>query len=105
MPKTGRTRIDYMPGQVAVEALRIAQELHPRDNTQVLIDRLVITGLAALGWKLPSLYARNRDRWTLPDGLRQFNREEGRFIDSKIGTVPGTDQQSAKKCGRESGPP
>jgi len=71
MGKPDRVRVDYMPGPAALEALQAAQELHPRDNTQALIDRLVITGLAALTWKPPSLYGRDRDRWKLPDDVRR----------------------------------
>ena len=51
MSKPTRARIDYMPGAAALEALQAlqaAQALHPADNTQALIDRLVITGLAAM---------------------------------------------------------
>ena len=72
MSKTTRTRIDYTPGAAALEALQAAQALHPADNTQALIDRLCIVGLAALvhpPWKPPALYGRDRDRWKLPEGL------------------------------------
>jgi len=77
MTKTNRTRIDYMPGPAALQALEAAQALHPRDNIQALIDRLVITGLAAMSWKPPSLYGRRRDRWKLPDELRSQLAGEG----------------------------
>ena len=70
MTKTTRVRVDYSPGAAALEAMQIAQELYPRDNIQALIDRLVITGLAAMSWKAPSLFGRDRDRWELPDELR-----------------------------------
>ena len=73
MPKSDRIRVDYMPCPAAVEALQAAQGLYPDNNTQALIDRLVITGLSALvqvHWKPPSLYGRDRDRWTLPAPLR-----------------------------------
>ena len=76
MSKTTRTRIDYMPGATALEALQEAQELHPRDNTQALIDRLVITGLSALvhgHWQPPKLYGRDRERWQLPEALRTLD--------------------------------
>ncbi len=72
MIKANRTRIDYMPGPAALEALQAAQALHPADNAQALIDRLVIVGLAALRhppWKPPALYGRDRSRWKLPEGL------------------------------------
>lgn len=74
MPKSDRIRVDYMPCPAAVEALQAAQGLYPDNNTQALIDRLVITGLSALvqgHWKPPSLYGRDRDRWALPIELRR----------------------------------
>lgn len=73
MPKTSRTRIDYMPGKAALEALEIASERFPRDRTQALIDRLVICGVSALEhppWRPPALYGRDRDTWALPDNLK-----------------------------------
>ena len=78
MNKANRIRVDYMPGPAAVEALNAAQNLHPTDNTQALIDRLVITGLSALvhrRWEPPRLYGRNRERWELPEALRQSEPE------------------------------
>ena len=74
MSKTDRVRVDYMPGPAALEALQRAQEMHPEANMQALIDRLVITGLSALAhghWKPPSLCGRDRERWKLPDEVRQ----------------------------------
>jgi hypothetical protein len=70
MPKTDRVRVDYMPCEAAIEALQAAWKHYPRDNTQALIDWLVITGLAAMHWKAPKLYDDNRNRWKLPDELR-----------------------------------
>ena len=70
MPKKDRTRIDYMPGQAAIEALGLASEMFPKLRTQALIDKLVITGLVALHWKPPGLYGTDRDRWELPEPLR-----------------------------------
>ena len=69
MAKNDRTRIDYMPGSAAYEALGLAAELFPNLRTQALIDRMVITGLCALQWKAPGLYGTDRDRWKLPDNL------------------------------------
>jgi len=72
MPKTNRTRIDYMPGPAALQALEAAQALHPKDNTQALLDRLCIVGLSALvhrHWAPPWLHGRNRERWKLPEAL------------------------------------
>ena len=74
MRKDNRVRVDYMPGPAALEALEAAQALHPDCNAQALIDRLVITGLSALvhgHWQPPKLYGRDRERWKLPEGLRQ----------------------------------
>jgi hypothetical protein len=75
MSKANRVRVDYMPGPAAIEALEVAQGLHPDCNTQVLIDRLVITGLSALvhgHWEPPRLLGRDRERWKLPDDLRHL---------------------------------
>jgi hypothetical protein len=73
MAKKVRTRIDYMPGKAAIDALALAAERFPNARPQALIDRLVITGLCALNWKLPELpklWGNDRDRWKLPE---QFN--------------------------------
>lgn len=78
MSKANRVRVDYMPGPAALEALKAAQALHPGSNTQALIDRLVITGLSALvhgRWEPPRLSGRDRERWKLPEGLRQPSPE------------------------------
>ena len=48
MRKTGRTRIDYMPGAAALEALDIAAKMFPKTRPQALLDTLVIAGLSAL---------------------------------------------------------
>ena len=69
MAKNDRTRIDYMPGSAAYEALGIAADLFPSLRTQALIDKLVITGLCALQWKPPALYGTDRDRWQLPKAV------------------------------------
>ena len=69
MPKNDRTRIDYMPGQAAFDALALASEMFPTMRPQALIDKLVITGLCALHWKPPMLYGADRDRWNLPNEL------------------------------------
>ena len=72
MSKSSRARIDYSPAPAALEALRAAQALHPQDSLQAALDRLVITGLAALvhpPWRPPALHGRDRDRWQLPVGL------------------------------------
>ena len=42
----------------------------PNTRPQALIDKLVITGLCALTWKLPEppkLWGNDRDRWALPE--------------------------------------
>lgn len=69
MAKNERTRIDYMPGSAALEALELAAAMFPSARPQALLDRLVITGLCALHWKAPALYGADRDRWQLPDNL------------------------------------
>lgn len=71
MAKTDRTRIDYMPGQAAFDALSLAADMFPNLRTQALIDKLVITGLVALQWKAPALYGTDRDRWQLPNEIEQ----------------------------------
>jgi hypothetical protein len=74
MNKANRVRVDYSPGPAALEVLRAAGELYPRLNTQALVDKLLITGFAALvqvQWQPPALYGRDRDGWTLPADLRQ----------------------------------
>lgn len=48
MAKKDRTRIDYMPGNAAFEALGLASDMFPTMRPQELIDKLVITGLCAL---------------------------------------------------------
>lgn len=74
MPKNERTRIDYMPGNAALDALAMAAERFPKLRQQALIDRLVITAVSALAqpykpWTPPNLWGRDRDRWKLPDEL------------------------------------
>jgi len=71
MPKKDRARIDYQPGQAAIDALALAAEQFPNLRQQALIDRLLITGLVALHWKQPGLYGTDRDRWQLPEQFRK----------------------------------
>ena len=71
MAKTDRTRIDYMPGSAALEALELAAAMYPDARPQALLDRLVITGLCALQWKPPMLFGTDRDRWQLPEPVRR----------------------------------
>ena len=73
MAKNDRTRIDYMPGNAAFEALGLASDLFPNLRPQALIDKLVITGLCALHWKPPSLWGTDRDRWQLPKEIAPGN--------------------------------
>lgn len=66
MTKKPRTRIDYMPGEAAQQALKDAAGLMPSFGTQALIDKLILVGLSALThepWKPPALYGKNRDKW------------------------------------------
>ena len=72
MPKKDRTRIDYMPGGAAFEALELASYMFPNLRTQALIDKLVITAVSSLAhqhWRAPELCGRDRDAWTLPADL------------------------------------
>jgi hypothetical protein len=41
MPKNDRTRIDYMPGQAAFDALALAGEMFPNMRPQAVIDKPV----------------------------------------------------------------
>ena len=80
MPKADRVRVDYMPGDAAVQALQAAQVMFPKANTQALIDRMVITGLSALvhgKWEPPGLWG-HRDRWKLPNNLKEHVPGESR---------------------------
>lgn len=77
MRKRDRPRIDYQPGSAAREALEIAQRLYPENNAQALLDRLIIAGLVALQWKPPSLYGRDRERWRLPESVRDVPGGDG----------------------------
>ena len=70
MPKIDRPRIDYQPGQAAIDAIHITANLLPKLRTQALIDKLVITGLCALHWQSPQLWGSDRDRWSLPIHLQ-----------------------------------
>lgn len=67
MTKQQRARIDYMPGNAALDAIEGAADIFPSLRTQALIDRLVIVGFCALQWKAPTLWGSDRDKWKLPD--------------------------------------
>ena len=72
MPKKDRSRIDYMPGSAAFDALGMAGAMFPNLRTQALLDKLVITGVSALAyqhWQPPALWGHDRDKWKLPDNL------------------------------------
>ena len=78
MPKKDRTRIDYMPGNAALDALELAGDMFPKLRPQALLDKLVITAVSALAhehkqWRAPWLYGTNRDKWKLPDELGPGN--------------------------------
>ena len=80
MIKANRVRIDYTPGNAALDVLQAARKLYPRSNTQALVDRLVIVGYSALvqaHWTPPRLSGRDRDGWKLPAELRQHIPGEG----------------------------
>jgi len=74
MPSSAtRLRIDWCPGDAALEAVQIAERMYPHLRRQEIIDRLVITGLWALKQPPaipPRFDGRNRDRWRLPANLR-----------------------------------
>lgn len=79
MPKIDRTRLDYMPGDAACNALALAAQMFPNLRTQALIDKLVITGVSALShhhWKPPGLYGKDRNKWRLPAELVTTNDTE-----------------------------
>lgn len=73
MPKIERTRIDYMPGDAALDALDMGADMFPALRTQALIDKLLITAVSALHhnaqhrpWQPPGMWGTNRDDWKLP---------------------------------------
>lgn len=70
MADTNRHRVDWMPGEAALQALDAAQRLRPDLRRQDLIDHLVIHGLWALQARPPPLQGTDRDRWRLPELLR-----------------------------------
>ena len=79
MPKNDRTRIDYMPGSAAFDALGVAGAMFPNLRTQALIDKLVITAVSALAhqhWRPPALWGRDRDAWKLPNELRPVDVQD-----------------------------
>ena len=76
MLKTERAPIGHLPGDAALDAMALAEEMFPKLRTQALIDRLVITAVSALHhaaqhkpWQLPGMWGNDRDRWKLPDSL------------------------------------
>ena len=71
MPPADRQRVDWMPGNAALQALSIAQQVRPDLRRQDLIDLLVIHGLWALQFRAPPLHGDDRDRWRLPDVMQQ----------------------------------
>ena len=83
MPKVDRTRIDYMPGDAACDALALARDMFPKLRTQALLDRLLITAVSALHhavqhkpWQPPSIWGTDRDRWKLPVALQSKESAE-----------------------------
>ena len=68
-----RARVDWMPGDAAMEALGLAERLFSNLPRQEVIDKLVITGIWALQqppWVPPPLFGKHRDRWRLPPSLQ-----------------------------------
>jgi len=84
MPKNDRTRIDYMPGNAALDALALAGDMYPDTRPQALLDKLVITAVSALvhdrdhkRWEPPRLWGSDRDAWKLPPNLTQGRENIG----------------------------
>ncbi len=78
MPKNERTRIDYMPGNAALDALALAGEMFPDTRPQALLYMLVITAVSALvhdrdhkRWEPPRSWGHNRHPCSLPPGMAQ----------------------------------
>jgi hypothetical protein len=71
MPSSStRQRIDYTPGDAALEAIDVARTLLVGHGQQDVLDRLVILGLWALKRSPPpALLGNDRHRWTLPAEL------------------------------------
>ena len=79
MPKKDRARIDYMPGNAALDALGQAGAMFPNTRPQALLDKLVITAVSALAhehWRPPALWGRDRDAWKLPEELGPVKVQE-----------------------------
>lgn len=75
-----RQRIDWCPGDAALQALAAGEELFPTLKRQDVIDRLLITGLCAyLGthWQPPPFVGTQRDRWRLPAYVPERKRAPG----------------------------
>lgn len=112
MPSSAtRRRIEWCPGDAALEALEIGEELFSNLNRQALIDRLVITGLAAYTgrhWCPPPFLGTSRDCWSLPAELTEHkanpgnNRIRGAQISAFPGVVAGRDQPTIKSSERSS---
>lgn len=75
-----RQRIDWCPGDAAIQALECGEALFPTLNRQSVIDRLLIVGLAAYvgpHWQPPALLGTSRDKWRLPPELLDAVRNPG----------------------------
>ncbi len=88
---SSRYRCEWQPGRAALEAVEIAERLHPHLGRQAVIDKLVLVGLSALQhrpWVPPALFGNDRDTWRLPPDLRLAD-ESVPEIDPQITTKRG----------------
>lgn len=72
-----KTRIDWVPGAAALDALAIAEECFPNQGRQAVIDRMLIMGVSAYlasHWQPPQFVGRSRHRWHLPADLRAIKK-------------------------------
>ncbi|CAM3885224.1 hypothetical protein [Roseateles saccharophilus] len=71
MPRKPRqTRIEWLPGPAAQQALQILRALHPSHSQQALIDLALIRMAWADRFPPPQMPGRDRMRWALPAELK-----------------------------------
>jgi hypothetical protein len=81
MPDSTRKRIEWYPGDAALEALQVATEKYPRLRQQALLDFIFLAGLSALThqhWQPPALHGADRHRWRLPAALQRDEKAQRR---------------------------
>lgn len=62
-----KLRVDWMPGEAALQALQAIQRRRPDLSRQEVIDYALIVALSALShepWRPPPLLGRSRYRWS-----------------------------------------